>query len=292
MLSVVPSKLALICWTAALKSSYIFLTSFLTEMAHNVSLNDFFDWNNKRWTQSFPFMDVFAKHALTFPGFVRPVAKCIIKNLKEQSHVIDWERKPLKSPFPFRKYRRYHLSHYMIGMIGTTASTRQPNHLRRISSRRTPKSGTNVKIWRKSRNRWAALWNCPEHPLLRIRTCTCQNCQRWNERWRRIIRCNGTQPFRTTCSTENYALAVDYRTYRFENHSLRYDKTDSTYIAKIVKKVKSQMKAHLCNPKDRIYLIGFLATLKHACDTNRNYEGAAVWVLPDYVLGTLTNAPA
>lgn len=35
------------------------------------------------------------------------------------------------------------------------------------------------------------------------------------------------------------------------------------------------MKAHFTNPRDPFSIIGFLATLKLACDTKRIHEGAA-----------------
>lgn len=89
---------------------------------------------------------------------------------------------------------------------------------------------------------------------------------------------------------KHYALAVDYRKYRLANRSPRYDDTVSSYVAKLVKKIKSQMKAHFFDPKDPIFIIGFLATFELTCDTNKIHEGAAMWVLPHFVKETIANA--
>lgn len=79
-----------------------------------------------------------------------------------------------------------------------------------------------------------------------------------------------------------------YRAYRLANCSFCYDETVLSYISKIVEKVKSLERAHFLDLSNIISIIGFLATLKLACDTNRIPEGAEVWVLPFF----LKNAPA
>lgn len=50
------------------------------------------------------------------------------------------------------------------------------------------------------------------------------------------------------------------------------------------------MNAHSSNPKDLISVFDFFATLKKAFDTNNIHEGTVVWILPNYVKGTLANA--
>lgn len=89
---------------------------------------------------------------------------------------------------------------------------------------------------------------------------------------------------------KHYATAVDFRPYQLSNPSSRYDMTVSSYIAKLVKKVKLQIEAHFFNPKDRISTIRFLATFKLFSDANHIYERAAMWVLPCFVHETLANA--
>lgn len=57
---------------------------------------------------------------------------------------------------------------------------------------------------------------------------------------------------------KNYAKDLDCCKYCFANRSLKYDHTASSYIAKIVEKLKSQMKEHFFDPKDLISTIGLL----------------------------------
>lgn len=69
-----------------------------------------------------------------------------------------------------------------------------------------------------------------------------------------------------------YVRAVDYHVYRLANCSTCYDKTVSSYIAKIVETVKLQMKAHFLDHIDTILIIDFLATSKLARDTRHIHE--------------------
>lgn len=89
---------------------------------------------------------------------------------------------------------------------------------------------------------------------------------------------------------EKYAQAIDYRTYRITNKSPKYDDTVFRYIAKWVKKFKSQMRTHYFDPGEPILIINSIATFKLAYDTNRIREGATIWVLLLYVYETLANA--
>lgn len=73
---------------------------------------------------------------------------------------------------------------------------------------------------------------------------------------------------------KNYATASDSRTYRQANKSRKYEEYVPSYIAKLIKKVQSQMKAHFFDSKDSISIVGFLDTFKLPCDANRIQEGA------------------
>lgn len=55
----------------------------------------------------------------------------------------------------------------------------------------------------------------------------------------------------------------------------------------MVKKVKSQLKAHVFDPSSSIYIVWFCATSKLSCDTNDIYESAAMWILPFLIKNTL-----
>lgn len=86
---------------------------------------------------------------------------------------------------------------------------------------------------------------------------------------------------------EHYIVTVDYRTNSVSNCFPRYDDTILGYVAKLVKKVKSQNEgAFLClgssDPHNWI-----LATFKLACDTNNIYNGEAMRSLPNYIRETL-----
>lgn len=48
---------------------------------------------------------------------------------------------------------------------------------------------------------------------------------------------------------KNYATAPDYDIYRLTNKSTKQDETVSSYIAKMIKKFKSAMKAYFFDPK-------------------------------------------
>lgn len=49
------------------------------------------------------------------------------------------------------------------------------------------------------------------------------------------------------------------------------------------------MKEHFVDPRDPISIVGFLATFKIPCDTNKIHERAAMWVLRHFVKETLAN---
>lgn len=83
---------------------------------------------------------------------------------------------------------------------------------------------------------------------------------------------------------------MDSRTYRLTNHSPKDDDTVSSYIGKLVIKVKSQIKALFFDQKDQILIIGFQATFKRTRDTNNFYECAAMWVRSNYVKALLAHA--
>lgn len=88
---------------------------------------------------------------------------------------------------------------------------------------------------------------------------------------------------------KHYTFTKDYRKYRLSDRSPRYNDTVSRYIAKLVKKAMSQMKAYFSDPKDPIFVIVILATFKFVCNSNKIHERAALLVLPHYVQGSLAN---
>lgn len=75
--------------------------------------------------------------------------------------------------------------------------------------------------------------------------------------------------------------------YRLANRPTRYDKNVWSYIFMMVKKLKSQMKAHFLVPRNSIFIIEFLTTFKLAFDTINIHVGIGMWVLPFFVRYTL-----
>lgn len=73
--------------------------------------------------------------------------------------------------------------------------------------------------------------------------------------------------------------AIDFQTYRPDNHSTHNYSTVSHFRTKILKKIESKVKAHFFDPSNPISIIGFVATLKLVCDTNRIHEGATMLIL-------------
>lgn len=58
-----------------------------------------------------------------------------------------------------------------------------------------------------------------------------------------------------------YAIEIDWFKHCSTNRSSGNDDTFFGYVAKLVKKVWLQMKAHLINPKDLISVIGFFGII-------------------------------
>lgn len=81
-------------------TSYHFVKTVLTEMAHRRAQDEVFDRNIERWTKLSTFMDAFAKRALTSPRFVLPDAKFIRKSLRDQNDKRKKEPKPVNFFFP------------------------------------------------------------------------------------------------------------------------------------------------------------------------------------------------
>lgn len=89
---------------------------------------------------------------------------------------------------------------------------------------------------------------------------------------------------------KHYIAAANSRTYLLSSFSLRCDYTVLSDLVKLVKKVKSKIKAHLCDSKDPLSTMSFSATFKLAYDTNKIYKEAAVWFLRLFIKETLSNA--
>lgn len=89
---------------------------------------------------------------------------------------------------------------------------------------------------------------------------------------------------------KHFATSVDYRTYRLSDRFLRFEKTVSSCVARLVGKIKLQGKAYSFNPKDTNAVTGFLTSFYLAYGRNHFHEEGFMWVLLYFVLETLSNA--
>ena len=82
-----------------------------------------------------------------------------------------------------------------------------------------------------------------------------------------------------------FTKAVNYKTYRLDRRSARYDSSVAWRVNRYRKKLDVQMKTHTFSGQDPIAVLGFLARFKMACDHNGISEGAAVWCFQFYLTG-------
>ena len=82
-----------------------------------------------------------------------------------------------------------------------------------------------------------------------------------------------------------FTKPVDYRTYRLEIRSERYDASTARRVNRYRKKLEMQMKTHKFGSQDPIAVLGLLARFKMACNHNGVSKGAAVWRFHFYFTG-------
>ena len=82
-----------------------------------------------------------------------------------------------------------------------------------------------------------------------------------------------------------FTKAVDYRKYRLESRSARYDASTARRINRYRMKLDVQMRTHTFGGQDPIVVLGFLTRFKMACDHIGVSEGAAVWCFQFYLTG-------
>lgn len=124
-----------------------------------------------------------------------------------------------------------------------------------------------------------------------LRRCTWHNFSPgWVEKKNPYRKTNQTGSFGFTDRDEELCNNVWLPYLSAGKKSINVDETVLRFIANLVKKVKSQMKPHFLDQKGPIFITGILVTFKLACVGNRIRDGAAMWVLPQYVIETLENA--
>ena len=82
-----------------------------------------------------------------------------------------------------------------------------------------------------------------------------------------------------------FTKAVNYKTYRLECRSARYNAEVARHISRIRKKLDVQMKSHTFSGQDPIAVLGFVARFKMACDHKGVSQGDAVWCFQLYLTG-------
>lgn len=77
--------------------------------------------------------------------------------------------------------------------------------------------------------------------------------------------------------------AVDYRTYRLENRSTKWDHVVLKNISKTWKGMTAQIRTRFFKPFDRISIVGFLCIFELAYGTKGIQEGAPIWLLSFFI---------
>jgi len=80
-----------------------------------------------------------------------------------------------------------------------------------------------------------------------------------------------------------YADVLDYRTYRLNDRSKRYDHKVAGKISKWISRMRVQLGSKQFDPADPVSILSYLQTFKTACDTLGVNEGAAVWLFAAYM---------
>lgn len=80
-----------------------------------------------------------------------------------------------------------------------------------------------------------------------------------------------------------FCNALDYQSDCLANKSSKFDDPVALRAARWTNGLQIQMEKNILGSFGSISMIGFLSTLKFACDTNEDYESAAMWLLPSFM---------
>lgn len=141
-----------------------FIETVITKMARNGSQKYLLKRSIESCAQWLTFTDAFARYALMYSWFVRPMAKPNRKLIVRKKNEFEQEAKPIDSPFPWSELHPWFQDHWMM----KTTANRQKLSLLKQKYRKLLKSGKN---WnenlRSSYNQgapWVFLQYCP-HPI-------------------------------------------------------------------------------------------------------------------------------
>lgn len=82
-----------------------------------------------------------------------------------------------------------------------------------------------------------------------------------------------------------FTAAVDYRSYHRLKKSSRYGNDLAHELHRMAKKVAVQMKDRTFSAKDPLSVVAFLQRFKSACDADGIHEGAARWLIKQFLTG-------
>ena len=86
-------------------------------------------------------------------------------------------------------------------------------------------------------------------------------------------------------SLELYRRACDFSTYRLKNKNARYNGQDAKRMKSYLRDCTIQMKGRHFDNRSPISVLNFLATFKRSCDINRVHEGAAFYLIANFISG-------
>lgn len=242
-------------------------------MARRRTSGDTFERKLERWAKSFTSMDASTPRSLTSSRDVRSVEKFIRAEIEKETHLVDTIGKEHKSLPP---------SPPTSPSVSDSSIDVELRKLARNKTKNTDKrrddEQKSCRKQKKSSPSFSGLFNLLSTPASSKADSVIIKAQKV----RKEKRSEAELPVHQT-GTKNYEEALYYRTYWLVNKSSKYDKKVSSYIVKLVKNVKLQMKAHFFDKKDPISIIRLSHTFNLPCDTNRINEGAAMCVLSRYV---------
>lgn len=244
-------------------SLYRFVDVCLPRWLRKKALDEVFERSIRRWTPSSTFMDTFAKCALTSSRLVCPVAKFLRKNMCNQEEERKTETKIVNIPYPALKSPPVSSCSLRSSSEGNKRNKASHRRHKKIAASKEEGPQKGCRKHKKSKSSSSSSMSLHTLPSSSERDSLLSTSEikalkaRLAESKLRVLQ-TMKKPF---------ALAVYNWTNRLSNRLARYDNTLMYYVAKLVKKVKSQMKTHFFDPKYHISIVGFLATFKVACNT-------------------------
>ena len=84
-------------------------------------------------------------------------------------------------------------------------------------------------------------------------------------------------------TNELYREACDFNTYRLNNRNVRYNSQDKSNVRRMRRDLDTQMRPHQFDGQHPITVLNFLKEFQEACNMNGVHEGAARWIIRNYL---------